>query len=221
MKKLAWFAVLGAGLALVVTEAAREGAAAQGQDVKLVALSEKGARLEFTPPAGAAGELQVELCNLEGKVLARAAQAMGRAPHGVALDAELDPKAPASYYLRYRFGAESEWIQKSFFFLTRVLETIVLGQRDYLAGTRPELRILVRDRAAGQPVADAAVTLSLADDQGKELFRREARTNPQGEAPIAMELPDREAALRLKIEVDAGTAADVVEETIQVKSGAR
>ena len=62
--------------------------------------------------------------------------------------AQIDKKDLANYYLRYRFDSGETFRQRSLLFVGEILETTVLGQREFVAGTSPVIRVLVRDRPA-------------------------------------------------------------------------
>lgn len=201
--------------ALVILTWAAFSTDGQGQaEIALAEITKEGLSLSLTPPAGNPGKLEVELCAVRGDVLAKASRSHEGQPVKVQLSADLNPDQPADYYVRWRFDTKDEFKQRSLYFLTQVLETIVVAQREYLAGTEPVIQVLVRDRAAGQPVANAAVRVALiiAD---KEAAKAEATTNYRGEAPVAIKLPAAEAKnAKLKIEVTTPSSRDTVEETI-------
>jgi alpha-2-macroglobulin-like protein len=189
-----------------------------GGEVSLVEMSDRGLTLEFHQ-TGARGTLEAELCQLDGKVLAKASREQTGAPVRLSLSADVKPERSADYYLRYRFATAQEFQQKSLFFLAPQLETIVLAQREYLAGTRPVVQVLVRDRAAGRPMPEAKVHATLMEG-GKEVASVRAVTDARGQAPLAIELPDRPIeGAQLKIEVAAAAAKDTVEETLSVRPG--
>lgn len=220
MKRVVLCTIVGLAIATAIAAASRE-TPSPPPLLELVTMNEGGVTLRLSPPTGKAGMLEAVLCELEGKELARATRKHNGQPSDVRLAATLDVSNPASYFLRYRFDTSEPYRQKSLFFLTQLLETVVIGQREYLAGTRPRLRIVVRDRAASLPVQGAKVSWALADEQGEELSRGEAVTNPYGEAVAVCELPDREARLSLNLSVATETSTDMIEESLRVVSGVR
>jgi hypothetical protein len=117
-------------------------------------------------PHGHAGAAEVEFCRLNGERLARAA----RPPHNgtprrLWLAADVDPEHPDDYYLRWRVRPDASFQQRSLFVLGEILETVVVGQRAFVAGTRPLMRVLVRDHATGRPVPGATVLAVLTDGE--------------------------------------------------------
>jgi uncharacterized protein YfaS (alpha-2-macroglobulin family) len=177
--------------------------------------------LDLLPPANRPGEAEVELLDVGGKLLAKATVAHAGKAFQVKLAARVNTADPANYYLRYRFDAAEKFRQRSLQFLSEVLETRVLGQREFLAGTRPVVRIMVRDRAAGVPVAGAKVCVLLVQGD-KEICSTESKTDARGEVAAQLQLPPGEInGARLKVSVQSRSARDSVEETVNVKSAVR
>ena len=116
-------------------------------ELVLAETSPQSIALDLLPPSGHPGQAEVELLDLDGKLLARASVAHDGKPFQVKLTAEINADDPANYYVRYRFDASETFRQRSLHFLGEVLETRVLGQREFLADTSPIVRIMVRDRA--------------------------------------------------------------------------
>ena len=161
------------------------------------------------------------MLDLGGKLLAKVTVAHVGKPFQAKLTARVNTADPANYYVRYRFNAAEGFRQRSLHFLSELLETRVLGQREFLAGTSPVVRIMVRDRAAGVPVAGAKVRVVLAQG-GKEICSTETKTDARGEVAAQLQLPAGElTSARLKVTVQSRTARDSVEETVSVKSAVR
>ena len=150
-----------------------------GPEVALAESSPDAITLDLLPPGGRPGEAEVELLDLGGKLLAKVTVAQVGKPFQAKLTARVNTADPANYYVRYRFNAGEAFRQRSLHFLSELLETRVLGQREFLAGTSPVVRIMVRDRAAGVPVAGAKVRVVLARAR-----RRFVRPRP-GPTPAA------------------------------------
>ena len=192
-----------------------------GPEVALAESSPDAITLDLLPPGGRPGDAEVELLDLGGKLLAKATVAQVGKPFQAKLTARVNTADPANYYVRYRFNAAEGFRQRSLHFLSELLETCVLGQREFLAGTSPVVRIMVRDRAAGVPVAGAKVLVLLLKGD-KEICATEARTDARGEVAARLQLPAAEfSAARLKVTVQSRTARDTVEETVSVKSAVR
>ncbi len=205
----------------MMTAATPPASAADAPPVAMVAAAKDGVTLELRPPAGTSGMLEAELRDVKGVLLASEAQKnTGRAVR-MKLDAEINPADPAGYYVRYRFGAKSAYEQRSLYLMSEILDTTVLGQRDWIAGTRPVVRVLVKDRSRNEPVAGADVAVSLAHDN-KPLAAFRGRTNARGELAAPLDLPTapvRGAALT--VEVRSKTADDVVRETVQIRKATK
>ncbi|MBN1817594.1 MAG: hypothetical protein JW828_09540 [Sedimentisphaerales bacterium] len=177
--------------------------------------------VEFRPPARNTGLLEAELYNLEGHLLAKVTRSHNGQALQVTFVAEIDRKNPANYYVRFRFGSNEAFQQRSLYYASPVLETIVLGQREFLAGTRPVIRILVKDRAAAAPIQGAQVSVELTD-QDQIISKFTARTDQNGEVSAPLDTPEAPVKdAKLRIHVVSETAEDNIEETIQVRSAVR
>ena len=196
-------------------------AVAGGAVVELKGTTDKGVELAFAPPDGKAGAFEGELYDLSGKLLAKASRDHRGKPFGVAFQAAINPKDLANYYVRYRFAAAQAFARRSLFFMQELLSTTLLGQRDLVGGTSPRIRVLVQDKAAGAPVAAAAVSVTLAE-KDKPIASFEGKTDERGEVVAALKLPDREInGAKLSVKVKSRTSADAVEERVNVKSATR
>jgi uncharacterized protein YfaS (alpha-2-macroglobulin family) len=210
------------GLFQTGTADSRRGAAGQGgSEVSVLEISSDMVSVEFFPPGDKSGVLEAELYEIDGKLLAKVTRQHKGKPVEVKLLAQIDKDEPGNYYLRYRFNSREKFRQRSLLFLGEILETTVLGQRQFVAGTRPVIRILVRDRAAGAPIAGAHVSVELVHED-KVIAKFTSRSDENGEVAAALEIPDmvlNNATLR--IITTTRTSTDTVEETIQVRSSLR
>ena len=201
--------------------AARGEQAEVGPEIALVEAKPDSVTLRFCPRAGQRGSVEVELYDLSGKLLAKASAAHGGRPGSIQLSAAINEKDPASYYVRYRLDKAERFRQRSLFFLSEILETTIIGQREFVAGTSPVVRVMVRDRAAGVPVASSSVSLVLRH-KDREIARSSGRTDLRGELAARLKLPNLELrGARLKIDVTSRTGKDTIEETVEVKSATR
>ncbi|MHC4501375.1 MAG: MG2 domain-containing protein [Planctomycetota bacterium] len=198
-----------------------QGATQTNVDLSLVKVSAEGITAEFTPPKGETGVLEAELYELGGNLLAKVTRRHRGRPLQLELFAQINEKDLAGYYLRYRFSSNEQFRQRSLLFVGEILETTVLGQREFVAGTRPVIRVLVRDRAAGLPIHGAEVSVELTHE-ARIISKLTARTDRNGEIAAQLDMPDtplRDA--RLKVTVKSKTSTDTVEETVQVRSALR
>ncbi|MHC4866352.1 MAG: MG2 domain-containing protein, partial [Planctomycetota bacterium] len=192
-----------------------------GPDISLLKVSEDGITVRFDPPKGKSGTLEAELYELGDKLLAKVTRRHKGRPLEVDLFAQMNDKDLTDYYLRYRFNSSEEFRQRSLLFVGEILETTVLGQREFVAGTRPVIRVLVRDRAGGVPIAGAQVSVELTHED-RVISKSSARTDKNGEVAARLEMPDTPLRnARLKVVVQSKTATDTVEETVQVRSALR
>ncbi len=204
--------ILAAGL-----HAGSGGARQAGADVSLMGVTDEGVRLEFTP-TNRSGTLEVELYDLAGKMLAKVSRRHQGRPVEVMLYAQVKKDDLAEYYIQYRFDSNEVFKRRSLLFVGEILETTVLGQREFVAGTRPMIRVLVRDRASGMVLQGAAVEVELLHED-KVLAKYSAKTNAQGEVAAQLDMPDEVlAGVRLRVTVVSKSAKDVVEESIRIRS---
>ena len=196
-------------------------------ELSLLEITSEKITVEFRPPDGTGGTLEAELYQLDGqpaaagKLLAKVTRKHRGRPFQIEMFAQIDKKDLAGYYLRYRFDSGEVFRQRSLAFVGEVLETTVLGQREFVAGTSPVIRVLVRDRAGGIPIQGADVAVELTHED-KVISKFSAKTDKNGEVAARLEMPDtplRDA--RLKVAVTTKTAKDTVEETVQVRSALR
>ena len=190
-------------------------------DLSLLKVSSEGVTIEFYPTARTTGSLEAELYKLDGGLLAKVTRRHRGKPLQIELYAQIDKKDLSNYYLRYRFNSNQAFRQRSLLFVGEILETIVLGQREFVAGTRPVIRVLVRDRAAGVPIPEADVAVELTHED-KVISKFSKKTDKNGEVAARLDMPDmvlRNA--KLKITVTSKTAKDIVEETVHIRSALR
>lgn len=190
-------------------------------DLSLLEISSDGIVLEFRPPQDKKGVLEAELYDLDNHLLAKVSRRHEGKPLQVELFAQINKEDPANYYLRYRFDGRQEFRRRSLAFATEVLETIVTGQKEFLAGTQPQIRILVRDRSAGIPIHGATVSVELTKEE-KVISKFTWRTDANGEVAATLDMPDEPMDnARLKVIVTTRSATDTVMETIRVRSALR
>ena len=213
--------VLGALLQVVSTSSGLDQNNRSNVDMSLREVTSEKITIAFDPPERTRGTLEVELYELDGKLLAKVTHRHKGRPLQIDLVAQIDKKDLANYYLRYRFNSNQDFRRRSLLFVGEILETTVLGQREFVAGTRPFIKVLVRDRAAGIPIHGADVAVELTHED-KIISKFSAKTDANGEVAARLEIPDmvlRNA--RLKVSVTSKTGKDTVEETVQVRSALR
>ncbi|HEV56387.1 MAG TPA: hypothetical protein ENN87_02675, partial [Phycisphaerales bacterium] len=189
--------------------------------MSLIEASSNSVVIEFRPPAGQSGVLEAELYALDGDLLAKVTRRHTGQALRVTFVAEIDRNDLAAYYVRFRFSSGEAFSQRSLYYAAPVLETVVLGQREFMAGTCPVIRILVRDRAAAAPIVGAQVSVELLD-QDRVISKFIARTDHHGEVAAPIDMPPsplKNAKLRVKV-VSEG-AEDTIEETVQIHSDLR
>jgi uncharacterized protein YfaS (alpha-2-macroglobulin family) len=193
----------------------------RGAELSLLEITSDKVAVELYPPSGTSGMLEAELYQVDGKLLAKITRRHEGNRVRLELYAQIDKKELANYYLRYRFDSSQTFRQRSLLFVGEILETTILGQREFVAGTSPVIRILVRDRAGGVPIQGADVAVELTQD-GKIISKFSAKTDKNGEVAAQLQMPDmplRDGKLKVIVTSKSGT--DTVEETIQVRSALR
>ncbi|MBN2589931.1 MAG: hypothetical protein JXA96_08705 [Sedimentisphaerales bacterium] len=203
------------------TEAANQNSKQIGSDISLLEVTSDSIELEFLKPTGGSGLLEVELLNLEGDMLAKVTRRHNGRPLTIILYGRINQNELSNYYLRYRYDTNQEFRQRSLLFVGEVLETIVLGQREFVSGTTPVIRIIVKDKASGGLIDNADVSIELTQD-GNVLSKYSGKTNENGEVAARLTMPEMVIKnARLKVVVKTASAEDTVEEIIQVRSALR
>ncbi len=190
-------------------------------DLSLLNVASEGIKIEFYPPQGTSGMLEAELHKIDGGLLAKVTRRHRGRPLQIELYAQIDKEDLSKYYLCYRFDSNQAYRQRSMLFVGEILETTVLGQREFVAGTRPIIRVLVRDRAAGVPIHGADVSVELTHED-RVISKFSKKSDKNGEVATQLDMPDtviRNA--KLKVIVTSKTAKDVVEETVHIRSALR
>ncbi len=197
------------------------GAQQAGPDISILKVSSEGITVQFTPPKSTSGTLEAELHEIDGKLMAKVTRQHKGKPIEVELFGQINEKDLGNYYLRYRFSSGDEFQQRSLLFAGEILETTVLGQREFVAGTQPLIRILVKDHSTGVPIQGATVSAELLE-QDKTISKFTSKTDKYGEAAAKLQMPDSPMNnLKLKILVTTKNSKDTIEETIQVRSSLR
>ncbi|UCF66393.1 MAG: hypothetical protein JSV80_11410 [Acidobacteriota bacterium] len=178
-----------------------------------------GVVLEAEPPSDKPGPFHFALYGPGGKLATHAGQHRGRT-FTVRLDAAIDEAKTPLYVVEWRYGG-SKPQRRSLHFLAPLLETIVVAPREFLAGTSSVARVVVKDRAAGTPVAGAVIHAALrTGEDEREVFS--GRTDRTGGAVI--ELAFDGAAVgdhRLLVRVAYRGQRDEIDEPVRVRSAAK
>jgi len=213
---------IAAGLFAVPSGDAAKAPEAKDAVIELIKLDAEGVILSLTPPDGKAGQAEVQLVDITGKELAKASRGHDGKAFKIGLSANLDKaKSAENYYIRYRFDGAEKFQQRSLYFMSEILETTVLGQRDLVAGTRPMVRVIVHDRAAGRPVRGAKVSLTLSE-KDKTIAWSKGTTNGRGELAVSLDLPDRAVkGVKMQIDVASRTGKDSITQTINIGAATR
>ena len=210
-----------AGIACLYQGCSSSQAGEPQPDLSLVTVTEQGLTVEMHPPRRKIGILEAQLHDLEGNLLAKITRRHQGKPIKIEFVAEIDKNDLGNYYLRFRYAKNQKFQQRSLFYLAEILETTVLGQRQFIADTTPVIRIMVRDRANGTAVPEASVSLELIH-QDNIIAKLTAKTDAKGELAAPLQMPDTSVKnATLKVVVKTESSTDTIEETIQVVSALR
>jgi len=209
--------VIGGARFVWVSPAAEEGAA----KVKIVRVGKEYVSLKFEGLPTPKGKLYVEITDLDGKELGKGSARFSDGEAEIAIPAKIDGGQLPKYVLGYRVGRGGETHRKSLFHLADRLQTIVLGQKEYYAGSLASLRVIVRNHTADEAVEGAKVTISIEKD-GKTTRLFAGKTNAEGTLDPSFRMPageDGKAELKIEVETDIGK--DEAKESIRLKSGSK
>ncbi len=135
------------------------------------------------------------------------------------LDKSID--APKDCMVQIEF-AEQLWL-KRFSETKKKQEIHVLGQREWLSGSKASLRVIVTQSPGQDPIEDAKIKiLSAPQDNGKSYVHKETHTDEHGTASISFEVPESlqgERELTVKVESELGT--DEISSPIRVLPGTK
>ena len=97
-------------------------------------------------------------------------------------------------------------------------QTIVIGQTRLAPDSEASVRVVVQDLAAGRPIADAQVKVSLKPDKGKAIPLYEGRTDETGSVPVRFHVPaDAPPKAQLVVETRSKTGQDRIEQPVTVE----
>jgi hypothetical protein len=187
--------------------------------IRVTAITADGVTVELQ--TAKAGTAEVELYDLAGKLLAKGSLKHNGGAATVKLAAALIPNDQSDYYIRFRPTETDEYQQRSLLFAGEMLEVTVLGYREMMAGTRPVLRVLVHDRAAGTVLPGATVRVTLKQ-KDRTLADQAGATDARGELSAALKMPDEEIrGATLTVNVTTGAGHETVEQTVDILSATR
>lgn len=190
--------------------------------IKLEKVAEDWVKFDFRSLPPKKKKLQMVITDLDGEIVGQETMYYSGMETQVRVKARLDKANLAKYTLAYRLGDETEYQRKSLFYLVDKLETILLGQREFLKGGTGSLRVIVRNRSQESPIVGAAVNISMQVKDGREIELYRGMTDPCGTIEALFTVPlikETEATLKTTVETNIG--ADKVEESIKLKRGSR
>jgi uncharacterized protein YfaS (alpha-2-macroglobulin family) len=108
-------------------------------------------------------------------------------------------------------------------FLPSPLETHLIGQREWFAGSNASLRIVVRNHNSDKPISGAQVSVALLHrDSGRSTKLMSGRTDEHGTIEQAFKVPSWAVGRNeLSVEVRTPIGEDKITETITVREEAR
>ncbi len=100
-------------------------------------------------------------------------------------------------------------------------EVHVIGQTEWLAGSKASIRVIVSQSQGGKPIKDADVEIrSTPQSGGKAYVHAETKTDDEGTASFAFEIPQSIAGQRmLEIEVKSDYGTDTINSDINIERG--
>ncbi len=97
-------------------------------------------------------------------------------------------------------------------------QTFILGSTRFAPDSKASLRVVVQDFAAGKPIANADVQVSLMEEGKKPQPLFEGATNATGSLPVDFHLPaDAPAQATLVVEVSSAIGQDRVEKEVTIQ----
>ncbi len=196
------------------------------EKLSLVDIRDDGITVEIQPPTSKSGLIEAELYDIEDRLIAKVMKRHEGGPTKINFSAIIKDKDAAGYYLKYRYDTNESFQKRSLVFLSEVLQTTVLGQREYMSRSEAVIRVMVKDRSSGNPIPNAQVTTTLYINLGniKDFPCRQetGQTDAEGELLVTLNIPKQDGKdAKLKVEVKSGKSTDVVEESIQIVSATR
>ncbi len=196
-------------------------AAGQEVQIKLIRVGQDDVSLRFSGLPKGTERLWAKITDLDGKELAGASRVFDSGEIQVRIPAKIDAKQLAKYVVEYWIVGREPRYRKSLFYLADKLQTIVLGQKEYYAGSLAGLRVIVRNHTADQAIEGAKVAISVARD-GKETQLFDGKTNAEGTLDASFKMPAvEEGAAELKVAVETDIGKDEVKESIRLRSGSK
>ena len=169
-------------------------------------------------------QIETSIVDLKGNRLSgKAANILGlrkRQTHRVLLPPVPGLKNPSLYCVEYRLtlpdGGKLEG-RKSLAECVGTLETRLIGSTEFLAGSRPTLRLVALDHATGEPVQNATVSFAITDGEKMTVLFR-GRTDERGTVDAAFRLPeDLVGEHKLVVKVRSSIGEDLIENPITIK----
>ena len=97
-------------------------------------------------------------------------------------------------------------------------QTVVVGQTRFAPGSDASVRVVVQDFAAGKPIANAHVKVSLKPASGRAVSLFEGQTDDTGSLPVRFHVPDDALGeAQLVVETRSDVGRDQVEQTITIQ----
>ncbi|KPK77807.1 MAG: hypothetical protein AMJ79_02095, partial [Phycisphaerae bacterium SM23_30] len=194
------------------------GRADETRDFTFVNVTANRVSVQFDLPPRQRGILEVELYEISGRLLAKVTRLHSGRSFQVDLLAQIDPQELENYYLRYRLDEDRPFKQCSLLFAGEILQITVLGQRDFIAGTAPVIRVLVQDQTSQNPIRHAEVAAELIR-LDKIISKFTAQTDRNGEAAVKLRMPEEPLEnARLRIRVASKSTSETIEDSVCIHS---
>ena len=97
-------------------------------------------------------------------------------------------------------------------------QTVVVGSTNLVPDSAASLRVVVQDLAAGRPIANARVKVSLKPEKGSAIKLFEGKTDESGSLPVQFHVPaDAPVKASLVVETQSAAGKDRVDKAVSVQ----
>lgn len=173
-------------------------------------------------------KINFAITDIDGNILTTSTQSFTLLPvpnkkYSFVIPAKIDSSKLVTYILKYTvITPEGNSVSgtKSLFEVVPQLETHIIGQREFYAGSKAAMRIVVINHATGEPVPDANILINVsANNKTLSTLLFKGNTNESGTVDAQFTIPNdtTESNRELHISVNSNIGNDLVKENIQLK----
>ncbi len=173
-------------------------------------------------------KINFAITDIDGNILTTSSQSFTLLPvpnkkYSFVIPAKINSSKLVTYILKYTVitpDGNSVSGTKSLFEVVPQLETHIIGQREFYAGSKASMRIVVVNHATGEPVPDANVIINLsANNKIPSTLLFQGNTNENGTMDAQFTIPNdtTESNSELRIAVNSSIGNDLIKENIRLK----